>query len=224
MKKWKITVTIFVLLVAAGAGTIYYFLNIKEYKTNDPKVVTIVKNDYKIKLPDDKTIQGTAGKQAEGNNSGSRTRGLAISKDKSGADNGTTQINTVSTAIGKQNTTVKPTEAAIIARYQLSFKNLENQADGKINTLMSYAFSEYQTKKANGEDISYFYFYSKYNGAAKKLEANTDASFNYIYGALVKDLENSGYSASAAQPLKDQYMSLKKERRSALLNKAMAHF
>jgi hypothetical protein len=224
VKKWKMIVTILVLLIAVSTGTIYYFLNSKEDKTNDPKVAGIVKNDFKIQLPADKTNQVTAGKQTDVNKTGTQAGGSEAPTKNSVVSNGTTQSKTDSTATGVKNTSVKLTAAAIIERYQPAFKNLESQADGKINTLLSYAFDEYQTKKANGEEISFFYFYSKYNSAAKKLEAGTDASFNYIYVSLVNDLEKAGYSASEAQPVKDQYTSMKKERRSALLNKAMSHF
>jgi hypothetical protein len=238
VKKWKMIVTILVLLVAVSTGTIYYFLNSKEDKTKDPKVAGIVKNDFKIQLPADKINQVSAGKQTGVNKTGTQAGESEAQTKNSGVSNGTTQSKTDSTASGVSNgtsqskmrstasgvQTVKPSAAAIIERYQPAFKNLESQADGKINTLLSYAFDEYQTKKANGEEISFFYFYSKYNSAAKKLEAGTDASFNYIYVSLVNDLEKAGYSASEAQPVKDQYTSMKKERRSALLNKAMSHF
>jgi hypothetical protein len=117
----------------------------------------------------------------------------------------------------------KETAASIMAKYQPAFEDLESQANGKLDSLLSYAFDEYQTKKAKGEDISYFYFYSKYSHAARTLEANTDASFDVIYNALVKELVRSGYSADEAKPLKDHYLSLKKQRSSAILGKAMAH-
>lgn len=219
MKKWKIFLSAFILAAAAAGGTVYYFLNVKEYKTADKKVEEIVEAEYQIKLPEPGPAPSTASAgtaeqgadQAEGNgqaapaNGGQRTAKAAELKDHSTAGKPT-----------------KPTAAHIIAKYQPAFQELQSQADSKLNTLLSYAFSEYQAKQANGEDISYFYFYNKYNSAAKKLEASTDASFNYIYNALVKELKNYGYSGNEAKPIKEQYVSTKKQTRAALMDQAMA--
>jgi hypothetical protein len=222
VKKWKVFLSIFVLLAAAGGGSLYYFLNVKEYKTEDKKVEEIVKSNYDIQLPgDENSSSKTTG---ETNNGAGKDLSLNQTGQKA---NAAVAANSGTSAAAIQKTSVvkakKLTVAEIIGKYQSVFKQLEGQVDGKLNSLISYAYSEYQTKKANGEEISYFYFYSKYTGAANNLEASTDDSFYYIYNALVKELENSGYSAKEAEPIKSHYVSMKKQRRSALMNQAMTN-
>ncbi|MFK9091653.1 hypothetical protein [Bacillus salipaludis] len=237
MKKWKIVLTAFVLMLAIGAGTLYYFLNIKDYKTADSKVNEIVQTDYNVKLPgkESKDSPASSDGNSKGKNTGSADSGLiavnnSVETDGSGVGGDTTGGNAGTSAQQSNNQTnsttsenSKPSAASIINRYEPSFRDLESQADGKLNSLLSYAMNEYQTKKANKEDISYFYFYSKYTSAAKTLESSTDATFNYIYNALVNELQQAGFSSSEAKPIKDHYTSLKKQRRSALMNKAMEH-
>ncbi|MFJ7725930.1 hypothetical protein ACIQXV_07175 [Neobacillus sp. NPDC097160] len=235
MKKWKILLTVFVLILAAGGGTLYFFLNIKEYKTADKKVKEIVQGDYTIKLPGEEDTDNPSKSNANGqvagstesgliavNNSG-ETDGSEAGRDTTGGNAGTSAQQSNNQTNSSTSESSKPSAASIIKRYEPSFRDLESQADGKLNSLLSYAINEYQTKKANKEDVSYFYFYSKYTSAAKTLESSTDASFNYIYNALVNELQQAGFSSSEAMPIKDHYTSLKKQRRSALMNKAMAN-
>jgi hypothetical protein len=220
MKKWKVVLSIFVLLLAVGAGTLYYFLNLKEYNTADTKVDEIINSDYQIKFPGDDNSESPPEAQAKGqslNQTDGTVKSGSAKVDNSG--NGTNLSGKSSTG----NKASKLTAADILAKYQPAFKNLESQVDGKLDSLLSYALNEYQAKKANGEDISYFYLYSKYNGAAKKLEESTDKSFFLIYDTITNELEKSGYSSADALPIKNHYLSLKKERRSALMNKALEH-
>jgi hypothetical protein len=226
VKKWKIFLSIFVLVLAAGGGALYYFLNVKEYKTADTKVEEIVKSDYQIQLPDENSTGDST--QSEDNTGQSANQSANQTGENAGSATAVANKTSVVATSSKPASVVvvkpkKLTEADILAKYQPVFENLEGQADGKLNNLLSYAFSEYQSKKASGEDISYFYFYSKYTGAAKNLEAATDNSFYYIYNALVKELENSGYSAKVAEPIKSHYVSVKNQRRSTLMNQAMAN-
>lgn len=227
MKKWKIFLSIFVLVLVAGGGTLYYFLNVKEYKTADKKVEGIVKSEYDIQLPDDNSIGISTQVQAKADPSptnqtaekaGSATGSVTVAAGKPGAV--TSRKNSQPTDVVKPK---RQTAAEILAKYQPVFEKLESQADEKLNNLLSYAISEYQTKRSNGEDISYFYFYSKYTSAANNLENSTDTTFYYIYNVLVKDLENSGYSTKAAEPIKSHYLSVKKQRRNAIMNQAMSH-
>ncbi|MDQ1143462.1 hypothetical protein QE429_000289 [Bacillus sp. SORGH_AS 510] len=229
MKKWKIILSIFVLVLAAGGGTLYYFLNVKEYKTADRKVEKIVKSDYDIQLPDENSTGDSTpveSKAIKANQSSSQTVETTISGNSATAVSG----NHTSAAATREkqvaSTVVKPkklTSAEIIGKYQPVFQNLESQANGKLSSLLSYAISEYQTKKSNGEEVSYFYFYSKYTSAAKSLEASTDSTFYYVYNALVKELRSSGYSANAAEPIKNHYLNVKKQRRNSIMSQAMSH-
>jgi hypothetical protein len=112
------------------------------------------------------------------------------------------------------------TAEMIKSAYRPSFANLEAQANANIDALVGAAYSEYSAKKKSGESVSYSYFYRKYTSAGKALEANTDATFNYLYGALVNDLESRGFSSSEAKEFKTQYENAKSARESALLDQA----
>ncbi len=222
MKKWKIALCIFVCILAAGAGTIYYFLYVKEYKTADAKVDKIVKSEYKIQLPSENIAQKQANVPSMKQNPDQAVGGKAETEAVPGKSKTVFDSNHSNKSSEKNPENL--TAEGILAKYQPVFKDLENQANSKLNTLLSYAFTEYQTKKEHGEDISYFYFYSKYSSAAKELEDSTDTSFYYIFNALVKELGNSGYNSNRAKPIKDHYINIKKQQRTAILNKAMENF
>ncbi|UYZ21806.1 hypothetical protein [Mesobacillus jeotgali] len=112
------------------------------------------------------------------------------------------------------------TAEMIKAAYRPSFEALEAQANAKIDSLISTAYSEYNTKKQNGESISITYFYRKYISAGKELEASTDETFNYLYESLLKDLKAKGFSASEAAEFTTQYENAKAARETALIEKA----
>lgn len=121
-----------------------------------------------------------------------------------------------------RNSNNKPVITAenIKAAYRPAFESLQSQANAKIDALVNTAYSEYQSKKQSGESVSITYFFQKYTSAGKELESNTDETFNYIYGALVNDLENRGFSSSEANEFKTQYENAKSARESALISKA----
>lgn len=122
----------------------------------------------------------------------------------------------------ERNSNNKPviTAETIKAAYRPSFESLQSQANAKVDALVNTAYSEYQSKKQSGESVSITYFFQKYTSAGKELENNTDETFNYIYGALVNDLENRGFSSSEANEFKTQYENAKSARESALISKA----
>jgi len=121
-----------------------------------------------------------------------------------------------------RNSNNKPviTAETIKAAYRPAFESLQSQANAKVDELVNTAYSEYQSKKQSGESVSITYFFQKYTSAGKELESNTDETFNYIYGALVNDLENRGFSSSEANEFKTQYENAKSARESALISKA----
>lgn len=229
MKKWKIIVSIVVLIIAVGAGSIYYLLKIKDYETTDTKVDEIVEGNFDIKLPEGASNESSGQPSADDGTDSQPEKSVTTTLDStSGTETDTGTDTTVSKVTDDGKNTNKEqketvTAASIIEKYQPSFRDLENQAIGKLDALLSYALIEYNSQKEKGEDISYIYYYTKYNAAAKKLEAGADATFTYIYDELVKDLKKSGYDDSEAQAIKNQYASMKKERRSVLITKAKAY-
>jgi ABC-type cobalt transport system substrate-binding protein len=229
VKKWKIILGALLFILIIGAGTVYYFLNIKEYDTADKEVQEIVNSDYDIALPGEKESETLTNEGTEENNKTNQESEQAT-EENSESQNSVTSANTTNKSGTNTNNNTsstsdndqKPTADSIIKKYTPTFSSLESQAEGKIDSLLSHAYAEYQTKKANNEDISYFYFYSKYNSSAKQLEAGTDATFNLIYNAMVKELKSAGYSEAEAKSVKDHYNSVKGERRSSILSTAMA--
>jgi hypothetical protein len=229
-KKWKIIFAVFLVLAIGGAGALYYSFTAKKYDiSQDKEVKKIVDSDYNVALPED----AEKGQNNNDHNAASNQTQTAAAKeqeettDETSTENGTgTTIKTNKT--DKQtNENTSPTQQekitadSIKEKYRPSFASLQQQANAKINALIAHAFAEYQAKKANNEKISFSQFYSKYNTAAKELEAKTDAAFETIYHALEADLKKHGFSTSYAQEFRDAYEQEKKNRRSALIKKAI---
>lgn len=226
-KKWKIFLSVFVILLLVAGGTIYYFFEMKEYDVADENVEKIVDSEYDIVLPGDDNDSEGSGSGEKTNNSQTDTES-GTSTDPENETNSETTTNsseasseTGLTTENKDNTTEKTvTVATIKDKYRPSFENLQNQANNKIDTLVNAAYNEFKTKKQSGESISFAYFYQKYSGAGKALEDKTDSAFQIIYKALQDDLQKNGYSTSHAKDFLEEYQAAKSARESALLNKA----
>jgi hypothetical protein len=119
-----------------------------------------------------------------------------------------------------QNQEDKITAENIKAKYRPVFLSLQSQANGKLDALVGAAISEYQSKKAKGESISYSYFYQKYYSAGRALEANTDGAFYYVYDALLEELKKHGFDSSHAADFKQTYANSKEARESSLIGLA----
>ncbi|WP_442596402.1 hypothetical protein [Neobacillus sp. D3-1R] len=243
MKKiWKYILSILLVIILGSVGTIYYFLNIKTYETADEEIKEIINTEYKIALPgetaevttetnsEDKvsedTNEETTTESSDSTDSDSNTEtSNNTTENSSSADNNQSkssnqnQTNTKSTST-KTTEVNEVTVASIKDKYRPVFESLESQANGKIDSLVSRAFGEYKEKKANGESISFSYFYQKYSSAGKELEGKTDEVFQYVYKALEDDLKKNGFSPTHAKDFMEQYQAAKKARETALLNKA----
>lgn len=266
MKKvWKYVISIFLTLVLAAGGTVYYFFSVKEYDTEDSKIKEIIETVYDIILPGegvDEASTSEAGDDTDTvSNDGSSTDSNPATDDNGGTDDSgatnessedanedsnTDTTNDDQTTAGSKTTNdqkeqenpsnanddsssnqeeFKPTNPSppkvtaesIKAKYRPVFESLQSQANGKLDALVGAAISEYKTKQANGESISYSYFYQKYSSAGRALEGKTDAAFYYIYGALESELKKHGYDASQAADFKQQYAAAKKAREASLL-------
>jgi len=214
----------------ATAGTLLYFFKFKEYDVADEEVAQIIEDPYAIEMPDGTTItvdangdvvdsDGTASAPV---NEGTSSEGTSTDGSKGEGTSSGDKVPTSTT--GDSNTaetTPKPTVSTIKQKYVPTLENLQSQADSKLNTLVGHAKKEYSDKKANGESISYGYFYNKYVGAANGLEARTDAVFAGVIKAVEKDLVANGYDKSYSKNLVDDYNAKKKARKDSLLNKAM---
>jgi len=237
-KKLKIFLLILLIVILATAGTLLYFFKFKEYDVADEEVMKIIEDPYTIEMPDGTTITldengdivesavnaeapGTEGTPSKGTSTDD-SKADATATDTTKADGTTPDKKVPTSTTGNTNTNTnspKSTVGTIKQKYVPTLENLQSQADTKLNTLISHAKTEYTAKKANGESISYAYFYNKYVGAAEGLEANTDAVFKGVIKAVEKDLVTNGYDKSYAQNLVDEYNAAKKARRSSLLSK-----
>jgi hypothetical protein len=209
MKKvWKYVISIFLTLVLAAGGTIYYFFSVKEYDTEDAKIKEIIETVYDIILPgegvdeastseadDDTDTVSNDGSSADSNpatddkggtddsgaaNESSEDADEDANTDSKNGDQTTTadskttndqkahenSSNTNDDASSNQEeskpttpTPPKVTAESIKAKYRPVFESLQSQANGQLDALVGAAISEYKTKQANGESISYSYFY-----------------------------------------------------------------
>lgn len=118
----------------------------------------------------------------------------------------------------------KSTVSDIKNKYAGSFATLESQANAKLNGLIGTAKSEYSAAKANGESVSYSYYYQKYYGAAQSLESNTDNAFNALLSIVKSDLQKNGYDTSYADSFVTEYNAAKSAREANLLNQVKSQF
>lgn len=240
MKKWILFGLAIILLGTAGVS--YYLLEVKEYDTADENVEEMVTGEYDVKLPTEETDISTdeelvttptestdvTPENSESSDNTNSDTNEAGQKDTTQNNSTTSSNNSNAKQDQKENSSEKeasktPTAKSITDKYKPSFLALEDQANSKINSLVSYAADEYSTKKQNGEDISYFYFYAKYSRAGTALEIKTDEAFNYLYNALVDELVENGFDVKEAKPFKEAYESAKVSRRNALLDKAKSY-
>ena len=226
----------------AIAGTLLYFFKFKEYDVADEEVAKIVEEPYTIEMPDGTTITldadgevvdsektDSAGATSASTatvpvSGGAGTSSEGTSTDGSKEEGTTSGDKAPSSTTGDSSNTGTPpkqTVSSIKQKYVPTLENLQSQADSKLNTLVGHAKKEYSDKKANGESISYGYFYNKYVSAANGLEARTDSVFAGVIKAVEKDLVVNGYDKSSSKNLVDDYNAAKKARKDSLLNKAM---
>lgn len=184
------------------------------------------------------SISGTAGTSTS---NGGTSSGGSDKASGSGSNPGSTTGNTGSNGSGSSNSgkgsaggsgnsgsgnsgsdagSGKVTVAQIKQKYEPSLADIENQANSRINGLVSRAKSEYDSKKANGESISYGYFYNKYMSAATELEGRTDTVFYAVLGSMKKELKANGLAESHADSLVSEYEARKEQRKSDLISKA----
>lgn len=246
-RKWKITIWVVLAVVVGAAAYGTYVFKFKKYDVADEEVAEIVADPYEVELPDgSKLIIGEDGSVTTGSADASGVDGEEVDEEADGEAGSATGSNatagvtpskkptkpadSTSTSTDKgtggnkvpastDKPTTKPTVAEVKAKYEGVFNQLEGQADSKLNALISKAKNEYTDKKANGEKISYGYFFNKYMGAANTLEANTDAVFYGVVQAVEAELVANGFSKTHAKSFVEHYETTKKARRDSLMKK-----
>lgn len=249
-KKLKILLISTLVLVAVVGGYLLYIFQFKEYEVADEEIEEIMEHAYDVELPNGTKLvveseEGTEGKlekkhpernddvrevsentsssseEREREESSSGSTSESSSTASGGTDEANTSASTDSTITEATSPAAKITVGDIKRKFERSINDLEEQVDSKINSLTTRAKDEYNTKKQNGESVSYAYFYNKYMGAAENLEAQTDMVFEGIVGSLEKDLEANGFNKAYSQSFRDQYAAQKKARRDRIMNDAM---
>ncbi|GAA0315712.1 hypothetical protein GCM10008967_02830 [Bacillus carboniphilus] len=248
MKWLKWTLGIIAVIILGVAGTVYYFFEIKEYDTADAEVEEITKTEYDIVLPpnvgeddvdqDSSTNEESTEEQAdsdslpatstevdeeesdsESNQTGNTgTNQNSSDQKKQDSNNDNSKDKTDSNDDTKKDPVV--TADYIKDRYRPTFESLQAQANSRLDALIAKAISEYRAQKSAGKSVSFGYFYQKYKGAADELEANTDATFNIIIGALNDELEKNGFTTKESKEFRDYYEAQKEAREDALLERA----
>jgi hypothetical protein len=164
---------------------------------------------------------GTGGTSSTGENGGSSGNNSSTgSTGGSSGNGGSTGGNGGSTTTPPSNEE-RVTVASIKEKYEPVMSSLQGQASSRVDALVGRAYSEYQSKQANGESVNYAYFYNKYSSAAAELESRTDKVFYQVVGVIQKELKANNLAESHAQSFITQYEKEKEARRSALLDKAM---
>lgn len=241
MKKWKIfLICLFVILVGAGSY-LYYILEMKEYDTADTQVDEITDKKFEVILPDDSeenthtstpkekitnddtvtqidtdtiTEKPSTTKTEKSNNADE-----TLNKDGKKENNTVSNNKSEGTATNTKNKD-ETVASQITAKYEPSFKDLEAQANSRVDKLVSLAIAEYQAKRKNNEAISYPYFYAKYTSAGRTLESNADTAFEIVYNEYTNELKKNGLESSYAEKIRSHYEATKKERRNNLLKRA----
>lgn len=247
MKKWKIVLIAFLVLIIGAASYIVYELKFKTYDVADAEVENIVNQNFQIELPDGTIAEvDHVGNVTVINEDGTVTtyKDLAqltnsinnqtnnLTNETTSSTNGTSSNSNSSEQNGSSsssnaqtnrssNKVERVTVATIKSKYEPTMKMLEDQTRSRLNALIGQAKDEYTTKKNNGEKISYGYFYRKYSGAAENLEASTDAAVAALIKAVEAELTANGFASSHAATLTEQYNATKEKLRSELMKKTI---
>ena len=225
MRKLKYFLLVIVVLLLAVGGYAAYELKFKKYDVADDDVDAIVDETFTIEMPDGTVLvmdkDGTVVEEEQfsvsqlnatnANAEGSSDETLTENQNALTAENS----ETTSSDSNKE----KPTVAMIKDKYRSAFKALESQSRSRLNGLMSQAKTEYSTKKANGESVSYGYFYNKYMGAANSVEASTDAALSALVEIVKQDLKKNGFTDTYADSFITEYEATKEALRNEMWGK-----
>jgi ABC-type cobalt transport system substrate-binding protein len=215
------------LIGASVGGYVYYIVNVKTYNTADKKVSEITEEEYNIDLPNGNPAAKDPVPPSENvsTDSDASQAQESTAQEPSASKGNKTESQPVAIKASSNPNSHSPapsqkvTVQQIKNEYRPVFESLQEQANGRLDSLVGHAESEYHTKKASGEKVRVGYFVSKYKSAGETLEANTDKTFNIIYSALQSDLKKNGYKPNEANEFKDQYESEKDALRDLLFSK-----
>lgn len=117
-----------------------------------------------------------------------------------------------------------PNTDEIIAEHSEKFQHLEATSTIEVTNLVEQALNDYNTKKQNGEDISYFYFYRTYYPKVTALQSEINTAFEKNYSDLQDELEKHGFSPKKAEKFKVEFEEKKKEQMRQLMMNVVEGF
>lgn len=103
----------------------------------------------------------------------------------------------------------------ILSKYNDRFVLLQNDYEGKLNSLISQGYSEYKSG-----DISKGKLASKYMSQGRALEKESDGKVNALVKEMEEELKSKGLDPSVAKDVKSYYISYKENRRGEIMAKA----
>lgn len=235
MKKLKIFLIALAVIIVGVGGYVVYEMKFKNYEVADPKVDSILEEEFEVELEDGtKLVIGKGGKveTVASNNASSSTENSTNENKANNSNTGTnaedeeTSDGAKDSANGSTNNSSteqqeRITVATIKNKYNAAFERLKSQTESRLNSLISEAKTEYTTKKNNGEKISYGYFYRKYMGAATSLEQSTTSAVTAVVKIVEADLKANGYNPEHAQSYVENYEKTKESLRSELMKKVL---
>ena len=227
MRKFKYFLLVVLVLLLAVGGYITYELKFKQYDIADDNVDTIIDETFTIEMPDGTVLvvnkDGNIVEEAQSSNSQSNSSSVNAEKPNvtlTENKNSPSDENIRGTSGDRDE--VKITVATVKDKYRSAFEMIESQSRERLNNLITQAKTEYSMKKANGESISYGYFYTKYMGAANSIEASTDATINALVEIVKQDLKKNGFTDTYAESFIVEYETTKEALRAEMWNKVKA--
>lgn len=127
-------------------------------------------------------------------------------------------------SLKSSNANLKISVDTIKDSYRNKFKDLQANANRKMDNIINNAKKDYDQRQKNGGSISYLYFYFKYYGTIQSLEVKTNHSFNELINSLKQVLIKHGYSTANTNEFNAAYEKAKNTRRSSLLKMIHSRF
>lgn len=222
------------------AGYLVYLFEFKTYHVADAKVDVIAEEEYVIVLSDGSKIvldgNGNLVRREQPFSSSEDEPAVVtpiFSVDKPDSDSAsnkkvpepeskvTTVANKKASPPKKTNSLSTPKKSnQIKEQYEAAFAALEEQSTDRLYKMVSLAKNEYLEKQANGQTISYPYFYNKYTSAASELEKQTDEFFYALIAQMKQDLKANGLPQSTTETYVQEYEKRKDKLRNQLLKNA----
>lgn len=120
--------------------------------------------------------------------------------------------------VNENSTSKQITQAEIVTKYTPQFKQLQNVALSRLDTLYSAAIQEYVQQK-NAGTLNRSALAQKYIQAGTRLETNLDSKFYGTLNEMQAELVANNFSTDSVGVIKSEYENAKSGMRSQLMAK-----